>query len=124
MRLKSRNFVSSDGLKGTSYMGQKQYCLTCKLRAKCLRKKTTEFRQVILFDKVENFSTKMRNKFDTPYARSMYSRRMGTVEPVFGHIRGTKKLDRFTLRGKKKVNNQWLLYCIVHNIGKISRYGK
>jgi len=68
--------------------------------------------------------TKMLNKFDTPYARSMYSRRIGTVEPVFGHIRGTKKLDRFTLRTKKKVNNQWLLYCMVHNIGKISRYGK
>ena len=124
MKLKSRNFVSSDGLKGTSYMGLKQNCMTCKLRAKCLRKKTTAFRQVILFDKVENYSTKMRNKFDTPYARSMYSRRMGTVEPVFGHIRGAKKLDRFTLRTKKKVNNQWLLYCMVHNIGKISRYGK
>lgn len=124
MKLKSRNFVSSDGLKGTSYMGLKQNCMTCKLRDKCLRKKTTAFRQVILFDKVENFSTKMRNKFDTPYARSMYSKRMGTVEPVFGHIRGTKKLDRFTLRTKKKVNNQWLLYCMVHNIGKINRYGK
>jgi transposase len=124
MKLKSRNFVSSDGLKGTSYRGQKKYCLSCKLRGKCLRKKMTEFRQVILFEKVENYSTKMRNKFDTAYARSMYSRRMGTVEPVFGHIRGIKKLDRFTLRTKKKVNNQWLLYCMVHNIGKINRYGK
>jgi hypothetical protein len=29
-----------------------------------------------------------------------------------------KKMDRFSLRGKKKVNIQWLLYCMVHNIGK------
>ena len=27
-------------------------------------------------------------------------------------------MDRFTLRGKSKVNAQWLLYCCVYNIGK------
>jgi hypothetical protein len=27
-------------------------------------------------------------------------------------------MNRFTLRGQKKVNIQWQLYCIVHNIGK------
>ena len=32
-------------------------------------------------------------------------------------------MDRFTLRGKIKVNIQWLLYCMVHNIGKIANYG-
>jgi hypothetical protein len=37
-------------------------------------------------------------------------------------ITRTRGLDRFTLRGKRKVNTQWLLYCIVHNIGKIHRY--
>ncbi len=45
-----------------------------------------------------------------------------TVGPVFGHIAGMKKLNRFTLRGTEKVRTQWLLYCIVHNIGKIQQY--
>jgi len=36
------------------------------------------------------------------------------------HIMG---LDRFTLRGKKKVNIQWNLFCIVHNLKKVARYG-
>jgi hypothetical protein len=31
-------------------------------------------------------------------------------------------MERFTMRGKKKVNGQWLLYCLVHNIEKIKRY--
>ena len=65
----------------------------------------------------------MKRRFDTPEGRSIYSKRMGTVEPVFGNLRGTLHLDRFTLRSKPKVNNQWLLYCIVHNMGKIQRYG-
>jgi hypothetical protein len=34
-----------------------------------------------------------------------------------------KYLDRFTLRGKLKVNVQWKLYCIIHNIEKIVNYG-
>jgi hypothetical protein len=42
---------------------------------------------------------------------------------VFANIRTHKRLDRFTLRGKIKVNIQWLLYCMVHNMEKIANYG-
>jgi len=55
--------------------------------------------------------------------RHIYSRRMGTVEPVFANIRNAMGLDRFTLRGKKKVDIQWKLYCMVYNIGKIAKFG-
>ena len=121
---KGKNFKSSTGLTGQAFMGHIKNCTACKLRSKCLRNKSTKARQVVIFDKVENATEKMKRKIDSPFGRSMYSKRMGTVEPVFGNIRGRKNLDRFTLRGKKKVNNQWLLYCMVHNIGKINRYGK
>ncbi|MBA4390309.1 MAG: hypothetical protein C0399_05170 [Syntrophus sp. (in: bacteria)] len=55
--------------------------------------------------------------------RLIYYRRLATVEPVFANIRSTLGLDRFTLRGKEKVNIQWLLYCTVHNLLKVHRYG-
>ncbi len=32
-----------------------------------------------------------------------------TVKPVFGNLRGTKRLDCFTLRGRSKVDGQWAL---------------
>jgi hypothetical protein len=110
-------------------MGHIENCINCSLRSKCIRKKNTKARQVAKLDlnKVEgkeSFTAKMRRRFDTPEGRSLYSKRMGTVEPVFGHITGTKKLNRFTLRSKQKVNTQWLLYCMVHNIVKIQRYGR
>jgi len=130
MWLKCKNFQTGvPGYYGKSYQGYIKYCKKCSLRSKCIRKETTPARQVAIFENSKDpdkrtFTQRMRDKFDTPFSRSIYSKRMGTVEPVFGHIRGTKKLDRFTLKGKKKVNNQWLLFCIVHNIGKISRYGK
>jgi hypothetical protein len=37
--------------------------------------------------------------------------------------RSIHRLDRFSLRGKCKVSIQWNLFCIVHNLKKIHRYG-
>ncbi|WP_193385094.1 transposase, partial [Rhodanobacter spathiphylli] len=47
----------------------------------------------------------------------------GAVEPVFGHIQ-QRGMRRFTLRGQRKVDTQWKLYCIVHNVAKLQLYGK
>jgi len=66
----------------------------------------------------------MKMKIDTVEGRRIYSKRLGIVEPVFGNIRACKKMDRLTLRGRIKVNIQWMLYCLVHNIEKIINYGK
>ena len=64
----------------------------------------------------------MKRKIDSAMGRAIYGRRLGTVEPVFANITRMLGLNRFTLRSKRKVNTQWLLYCLVHNIGKIHRY--
>jgi hypothetical protein len=61
---------------------------------------------------------------DVREGRPTYSKRLGIVEPVFGNIRACKRMDRFTLRGKIKVNIQWMLYCLVHKIEKIINFGK
>jgi len=65
----------------------------------------------------------MRKKFDTPLGREIYSRRMGTVEPVFANIQN-KGMRRFTLRGQRKVSAQWKLFAMVHNIEKVARVAK
>jgi hypothetical protein len=66
----------------------------------------------------------MKQKIDALSGRLIYNRRLATVEPAFANIRSTLGLDRFTLRGKQKVNIQWLLYCTVHNLLKVHRYGE
>jgi len=66
----------------------------------------------------ENLSEKMKKKIDDPAYRELYSRRQQIIEPVFADITYCKRMNRFTLRSEEKVNTQWLLYCIVHNIGK------
>ncbi len=65
----------------------------------------------------------MKRRIDSPAGRAQYGRRFATVEPVFANIRYNKRLDRFTLRGRAKVEGQWKLYCLVHNIEKLAHAG-
>lgn len=65
----------------------------------------------------------MIDRIDTIKGRDIYMQRMGIVEPVFANITHHKKMNRFQFRGRSKVRIQWLLYSIVHNIEKISKYG-
>ena len=65
----------------------------------------------------------MRRRIDSEHGRALYGGRFATVEPVFGNLRYNKKLMRFTLRGRRKVDTQWKLYCMVHNIEKLANNG-
>jgi len=38
-------------------------------------------------------------------------------------VKRSSRLDRFTLRGRQKVDTQWKLYCLVHNIEKLAHAG-
>jgi hypothetical protein len=58
-----------------------------------------------------SLSRKMRKKLETVECQDKYADRIQIVEPVFANIRHCKGLNRFTLRGKEKVNSQWLLYA-------------
>ncbi len=107
------------------YLEKKSYCTGCPDRKKCLRNENTHYRiyQVAIDSEGRDSIKEMIKKIDSEVGRDTYSRRMGIVEPVFANIRTQKKLVRFTLRGKNKVNIQWLLFCIVHNPGEITTFG-
>lgn len=65
----------------------------------------------------------MKRRIDSENGKRMITWRIATVEPVFGNTRGNKRLDRFTLRGRKKGDGQWKLYCLIHNIEKLAHHG-
>jgi len=119
-----------DGNHYRSFTGYLDKCRDCPLLKQCMRKPIKEQgRQVSIKLAAERQSTltnidRMKEKIDSDKGRHCYSKRLGAVEPVFGNINTTKRLNRFSLRGKPKVNAQWLMYCMVHNIEKIQRYGQ
>lgn len=113
----------------TKFKGPKSACVPCQLRSACLRHpERTEIRQVAYFHGrtahgKETFTEKMKQKIDSAAGRALYSLRVAIAEPPFAHICRVMGLNRFSLRGKKKVNVQWNLFCIVHNLKKVARYG-
>ena len=117
------------GKRAIKFRSNKTDCRVCALRKNCLRHPDhAETRQVHFFQGraphlPESFTEKMKRKIDSVKGRLIYNKRLATVEPVFANICSTLRLDRFTLRGKRKVNSQWLLYCTVHNLLKVHRYG-
>jgi hypothetical protein len=110
------------------FEGAKRDCLPCHLRERCLRHPDrTPTRQVAIFAKNQTsplpFTEQMKAAIDSARGRALYGRRIATVEPVFANLRHNKRLDRFTLRSLPKVNAQWHLYCLVHNIEKLAHHG-
>jgi transposase len=122
-------YTTARGLHYQTYTARAVDCDACKLSRQCLKAPLKpndgRGRQVCRFEpKAQdptNPSERMRQAIDSPRGRQLYSQRMGTVEPVFANIRHNKRLTRLNHRGRAKVNTQWNLYCMVHNIEKLAK---
>lgn len=112
------------GRTGVSFEGTRALCQRCPLKAKCMRKPdVSPYRQITFFDgrkmsEANPHTQAMRHRIDTRAGRLTYSRRLGIVEPVFGNLH-THRLTRFTMRSRRKVDAQWKLFALVHNIQKL-----
>ena len=96
MKSSCPNWKSRKGYTGRTFKGYPEHCGNCPVRDRCLRSPNSPVRQV----------TK--------------------TEPGIRHNKKSavaRMMERFTLRGRSKVDAQWKLFCIVHNIGKLARYG-
>lgn len=103
------------------YFAEEKDCQICPLRTRCIYGAGAKRKQLSV--PIDSLSNQMVGKIDTEQGRRIYPQRLAIAEPVFANIRINKRLDRFTLRGKVKVNIQWLMFCLVHNIEKILNYG-
>jgi hypothetical protein len=106
------------------YQARTQDCAACPLRSRCLSKPTSSRRYLsVPVDQQPNLIDQMKARIDTQEGRRIYARRLGIVEPVFANICVHKRMHRFTLRSKWKVDVQWRLFALVHNIAKIHSCG-
>jgi len=64
---------------------------------------------------------RMKRKLQTGSGRAIYATRKTIVEPVFGQIKQARGFRQFLLRGLAKVQGEWALVCLTHNILKLHR---
>ena len=64
----------------------------------------------------------MKHKLASDHGRTVYYRRMPLVEGVFGNLKFNLGFRRYHLRGLKKVQGEFMLMCIAHNLKKLAKY--
>jgi hypothetical protein len=68
-----------------------------------------------------NAVERMKRKLQTQVGRRIYALRKAIVEPVFGQIKQVRGFRQFLLRGLEKVQMEWALVCLTHNVLKLHR---
>jgi len=94
-------------------------CTSCQHFGQCTKSKQGRsiWRRV-----VDESIKQMRLKLDSESGKAIYAKRKHIVEPVFGHIKSVLGFTGFSLRGLKKVNAEFKIVAIAHNLKKISKY--
>ena len=125
---------SEEGHHKLFFEGRLKNCRLCERKTQCMRNPDSanrangHGRQVSFIVEKMKHSTRhtdwMKTRVDSERGKQIYSHRMSVVEPVFGNIGNNKGLNRFSLRGKQKVEAQWQLFSLVHNIEKLTNYGQ
>jgi len=120
--------------KETAYFeGRLLQCRNCPLKARCMKNPDApnhrhgSGRQVSFIvgqgRNKKSYTDWMKERIDSQEGKAVYGHRMSVVEPVFANICINKGLNRFSLRGKQKVQAQWKLFSLVHNMEKWMNYG-
>ncbi len=91
-------------------------CSQCVLKNACTKSEN----RTVSRDPREHLLENMRVKLKSKEGKDLYQERLYTDEPVFGQMKQNRGFREFLLRGKKKAKVEFLMMCVVHNIGKIA----
>jgi transposase len=64
----------------------------------------------------------MRRVLATPAGAELYRKRSAMIEPVFGHTKFNRKIDRFQRRGRAACRSEWRLITATHNLLKLHKH--
>lgn len=128
MKMNARHFQTQSN-ELMNFRAKPSDCQNCAFRSQCLDNpeqispRSYSINKGVVKTPENALVQRMKEKIDSALGRAIYSLRLGTVEPVFGHLTSNIGLKRFSLRGKAKVNAQWHWMAVLHNALKLHRYG-
>ncbi|WP_050614516.1 IS1182 family transposase [Bacillus testis] len=95
-------------------------CSGCPLRSSCTKAKEGNHRKVMVNEKWEQQKEYVRAKLSEEETSSIYRKRKIDVEPVFGFLKANLHFNRFSVRGKSKVENEMGLALMAVNLRKFT----
>jgi len=115
----SHKRTSDLGYESTVHIYKAQNCKECPMRGGC--HKSEGNRKIELNHKLLAYRKQARDKLMSE--QGLYHRSKRPIEPeaVFGQIKSNNKFNRFTLKGLDKVEIEFGLVAISHNLRKIAQ---
>lgn len=98
---------------------QNEDCTGCPLKDQCNPKKSQ--RKIQANHRLNKLRQKAYDNLVSEDGASYRVKRTVEPEPVFGNIKQNKKFTRFMLRGKEKVEIEFALISIAHNMSKYAK---
>lgn len=114
----TKDYKTDNGYQTNRRCYQCEDCTACVFRSDCHRSKYN--RTIQYSPTLAEMKTKARENLNSEKGIELRKKRGVEVESVFGHIKQNSHFRRFSLRGLKKVNLEWGLISIAHNIKKIT----
>lgn len=93
-------------------------CSECVSKCLC----TQQPQRTLARDERRTLVEHMRKRLLSKEGRKKYLQRLYTTEPVFGHLKHILGYRRFLLRTLQKVQGEFRLMCIGHNLKKMHRF--
>jgi Transposase domain (DUF772)/Transposase DDE domain len=64
----------------------------------------------------------MRRVLATDHGGELYRKRKAMIEPVFGHTKFNRRIERFQRRGRSAARSEWRLITATHNLLKLYKH--
>jgi transposase len=93
-------------------------CQDCPLKSQCTKAKGNRHIQISF--QLLDYRRHARENLTSETGINLRKQRSVEVETVFGDIKHNMRFRRFHLRGLDKVNTEWGLVCIAHNLRKLA----
>ncbi len=110
---------STNGYSSRVSYYQAKRCEGCPLRGQC--HKAQGNRLIEVNHRLNELKAKARQRLTSETGLYHRSKRPIEVEVVFGQMKSNNKFNRFTMRGLEKVDIEFALMCIGHNLRKWSK---
>jgi Transposase DDE domain/Transposase domain (DUF772) len=118
-KIKDAKRVSTNGYQASITQYQAIRCQGCPLRGVCYKAKGN--RVIEINYRLQELKDKAKQLLNSDIGLAHRSKRPIEVEAVFGQLKNNNMFNRFTLRGLEKVNLEFGLMAMAHNLRKMAK---
>lgn len=111
-------YKSSTGYVSSRRFYESAHCATCPLKPKCTQAKGN--RRIQVSFELQRYRAQARANLLSEQGIALRKKRSIEPETVFGDIKHNRGFRRFSLRGLKKVETEWGILCLAHNLRKLA----